>query len=75
MLLAFHILEAAARIKKAGYIYRTPLVECEPLKRRSGLSVFHKLELFQNTGSFKLRGATNRMLKHAIGCEIGRAHV
>ena len=59
---AREILEAAGRLARAGLIYKTPLVRCEPLSARLGLDIYQKLELFQATGSFKLRGATNKLL-------------
>ncbi len=59
---AREILEAAGRLARAGLIYKTPLVKCEPLSARLGTEIYQKLELFQATGSFKLRGATNKLL-------------
>lgn len=56
------ILKAAARLHQSGMIYRTPLELCEPLTAQLGLQVWQKLELFQPTGSFKLRGATNKLM-------------
>jgi len=53
---------AAQRLAKSGLIYRTPLMRCEPLSAKVGLELYQKLELFQATGSFKLRGATNKLL-------------
>lgn len=52
---------AAARI--AGAIVRTPLLENVALGQRLGGRVFLKLENLQRTGSFKIRGALNRMLQ------------
>ena len=43
------------------YIYRTPLRDSFLLGERVGVSVFLKLENWQITGSFKPRGALNRM--------------
>ena len=43
-------------------VARTPLVESPVLTARTGASVFLKLEGLQPTGSFKIRGAANRML-------------
>lgn len=43
------------------YIFRTPLRESFLLSERIGARVFLKLENWQITGSFKLRGALNRM--------------
>jgi threonine dehydratase len=42
-------------------IVRTPLVRAEALDDVAGAPVWLKAELFQHTGSFKLRGALNRM--------------
>jgi len=53
--------EAAARI--APYAVRTPMVESPVLSAmRNGTRVFLKLESLQRTGSFKFRGAANRIL-------------
>lgn len=51
--------EARARVQ--GVILRTPLVYSHSLSRASGREVFLKLENLQTTGSFKLRGAVNRL--------------
>ena len=51
-----------ARAAIAPWVRRTPLVRSDALSRRLGRSVHLKLETLQETGSFKLRGATNRML-------------
>lgn len=51
---------AAARI--AGRVARTPLVASTALAARTGVPVYLKLETRQQTGSFKLRGATNAVL-------------
>ncbi|MDB5734791.1 MAG: Pyridoxal-5-phosphate-dependent protein beta subunit [Alphaproteobacteria bacterium] len=50
---------AAARI--APYAVRTPLVESAVLNALTGGRVFLKLEILQRTGSFKFRGACNRL--------------
>ena len=42
-------------------IVRTPLVRAEALDEVAGAPVWLKAELLQHTGSFKLRGALNRM--------------
>lgn len=52
----------AARERLMGRVHRTPLVSSETLSRRLGTRVYLKLELFQKTGSFKPRGAFNKML-------------
>jgi len=44
-------------------LYRTPLERCEPLSARFSSEIYQKLELYQRTGSFKLRGATNKLQK------------
>jgi len=51
--------EARARIQ--GVVLRTPLVYSHTLSRGSHREVFLKLENLQTTGSFKLRGAVNRL--------------
>ena len=50
---------AAARI--APHAIRTPLVESAVLNELTGGRVFLKLETLQRTGSFKFRGACNRL--------------
>ena len=54
------ITDAKKRI--AGYVKRTPLKRSESLSKYLGTNVFVKYELFQRTGSFKVRGAFNKML-------------
>src|SRR5438067_8353456 len=53
------VLAAAARIKP--HAIRTPLVESAVLSQATGQRVFLKLETLQRTGSFKFRGALNRI--------------
>src|SRR6202789_3054916 len=53
------ILAARERIEAA--VYRTPCMRSEMLSRMSELIVFLKLENLQMTGSFKERGALNRI--------------
>jgi len=43
-------------------VRHTPLVPSADLSQRTGASVFLKLETLQQTGSFKIRGATNRLM-------------
>lgn len=50
-----------ARAAIAGQIRRTPLVPSPGLSDHAGQEVFLKLETQQDTGSFKLRGATNKL--------------
>jgi len=52
--------EAAARI--AGKVHETPLLSAATLGARAGVSLFLKCESFQKTGSFKPRGALNKIL-------------
>jgi len=54
-----HVQHAAERI--AGVARRTPLLEFENLNARTGGRVLIKTELLQRTGSFKFRGAYNRI--------------
>ncbi len=52
--------QASKRIE--GLVRHTPLEYARALSRETGAEVFLKLELFQTTGSFKLRGAANKLL-------------
>jgi threonine dehydratase len=51
----------AARARLKGQVLHTPLVYSLTLSRMSQREVFLKLENLQTTGSFKLRGAMNRL--------------
>jgi threonine dehydratase len=51
----------SAREAIASSVDRTPLVASRSLSLRVGLPVYLKLENLQKTGSFKIRGATNRL--------------
>ena len=51
---------AAQRI--AGKVHRTPLFHSERIGERIGARLFLKCESFQKTGSFKPRGALNKVL-------------
>lgn len=42
-------------------IKRTPLIQCPMLNDEFDCTVYLKLENLQNTGSFKLRGALNKI--------------
>ncbi len=53
-------IEAAARVI-APYAVRTPLLSLPALDERTGAKVFLKPEMLQRTGSFKFRGAFNKM--------------
>jgi threonine dehydratase len=52
-----------ARQAVRPFIRRTPLIRSETLSARLGRNVHLKLETEQQTGAFKLRGATNRILQ------------
>jgi threonine dehydratase len=54
-----HVRAAAARL--AGHARRTPLLYGTPLDERTGGRILLKLETLQHTGSFKFRGAYNRL--------------
>ena len=45
------------------YIHKTPIVSSSSLNKIYNTNIFFKLELFQKTGSFKTRGAINKLLK------------
>ncbi|WP_084398428.1 threonine ammonia-lyase [Henriciella aquimarina] len=55
------VLEAAARLKP--YVVRTPVLRNDALDALAGAELFFKCEPLQTTGSFKIRGATNRLLQ------------
>ncbi|HZT07267.1 MAG TPA: threonine ammonia-lyase [Chloroflexota bacterium] len=57
------IVSARQRIRTA--VRRTPLFHSHALSRRLGLDLFVKAEMLQRTGSFKLRGALNKILQLA----------
>lgn len=51
-----------ARKNISSYIHRTPLIRSNSLSGITGADVYLKLENLQKTGSFKVRGAFNKML-------------
>jgi threonine dehydratase len=53
---------AAAAERIAPYVIRTPTVDSPGLSKSLGVPVTVKLELLQRTGSFKVRGATAKLL-------------
>jgi len=53
----------AARARLAGHIVRTPMLRHPLLDEITGGTILLKPEPLQRTGSFKLRGATNALLK------------
>lgn len=54
------VYEAQSRI--APLVRRTPLLPSSTLTRQSGVGVMLKLETLQETGTFKVRGAANKIL-------------
>src|ERR1700693_1750880 len=54
-----------ARQRIASCVRRTPLVPSATLSERLKTNVYVKLELFQKTGSFKVRGTFNKALSLA----------
>ncbi len=65
------VVEAGRRI--AALVRRTPLIEAPAIAGLPAGQVYLKLESLQRTGSFKLRGAANRIL--ALGVEEARRGV
>jgi len=57
----------------APHIIRTPLVYSPTFSEMTGANIYLKLETLQKAGSFKIRGATYRILNHRD--EIGQAGV
>ena len=53
-------INAAAKVI-APFAVRTPLLSSPALNARVGANVFLKPELLQRTGSFKFRGAFNKL--------------
>ena len=45
------------------YINRTPIITSSSINKKFDLDIYFKLELMQKTGSFKARGAINKVLK------------
>lgn len=63
--------QAAARIKP--YVRNTELVTCAAFDETTGADVYFKMENRQHSGSFKIRGAFNRLLtltpqQRSAGC-------
>jgi threonine dehydratase len=50
----------AARARMTPHVYHTPLVTSRILSERTGVDVRLKAELFQRTGSYKIRGPLNK---------------
>ncbi|BCL84088.1 serine/threonine dehydratase [Ktedonobacteria bacterium brp13] len=64
MISRIDIEHAAQRI--GGYVRQTPIMQLERQAWEIDAQVILKLEQFQHTGSFKARGAFNRMLAQSI---------
>jgi threonine dehydratase len=60
----------AAAVRLAGRAVVTPLLPCEALDRATGGRVFLKAECLQVTGSFKFRGAFNRLAQLPVGTPV-----
>lgn len=56
------IIDAQSRI--APFINQTPFLSCPPLNDAIGANVYVKAECLQPRGAFKIRGATNAILKY-----------
>ncbi len=54
------VMEAKERI--SPYIHETPIEISSTFSKKAGTNIFLKLENFQKTGSFKVRGAFNKLL-------------
>src|SRR5512137_1181868 len=57
----------AAEQRIAGHVIRTPLVYSPSISALTGARVYLKLETLQKAGSFKVRGATNKILLNMNG--------
>ncbi len=54
---------AEAHLRIRDWIVETPVLESDALSRRIGARVMFKAECLQRGGSFKIRGALNRLLQ------------
>ena len=63
-------IDAAARVV-APYAVRTPLLSFPVLNERVGTRVFLKPEMLQRTGSFKFRGAFNKLASIPLSARSG----
>jgi phosphoribosylformylglycinamidine cyclo-ligase len=52
-----------AHVRLRGWLIETPLLESEAINARVGARVLFKAECLQHSGSFKIRGALNRLLQ------------
>lgn len=51
-----------AHLRIRPFIHRTPVMSSELINEMAGCSIFFKCEIFQKTGAFKMRGASNAVL-------------
>ncbi len=63
-------IDAAARVL-ADFAVRTPLLSSPALNERAGTRIFLKPEMLQRTGSFKFRGAFNKMSSIPMAARSG----
>ena len=56
----------AATKRLQNFTHKTPLEHSTTLSKMTGCNVYLKLETFQKTGSFKVRGATNKILSLSV---------
>ena len=61
----------AARLAGAGVVKRTPITESLTLSERFGGNVVLKAENLQRTGSFKIRGAMNKLTSLGDAAQSG----
>ncbi|MXW15284.1 MAG: pyridoxal-phosphate dependent enzyme [Rhodothermaceae bacterium] len=59
-----YVMDAAVELK--GGVVQTPVLQSDALARSSGADVYLKLENEQHTGSFKYRGALNKLLSLGV---------
>ena len=64
----------AARQLLGDDVRQTPLLSATRLGDQIGVRLYHKAELFQKTGSFKVRGALN-CVRHLTAAELARGVV
>ena len=57
---------AEAHLRIRDWILETPVLESDALNRRIGTRVVLKAECLQRGGSFKIRGALNRILQLSV---------
>ena len=62
---------ARARSAVRDVVMHTPVLASETLSERCGARVVLKAENLQRTGSFKLRGALNKLASLGTGCDRG----